>query len=155
MFSVTCSLRKAQFAGAILAMWVLSAPMSPSDAQNYAQITGTVTDTSGAVVVDAYLRVTNTATGQVREIRTNETGNYTVPFLVPGVYAVRAEREGFKPLTRSDVLLQVGDVARVDFKMELGAVTEAIEVHGGATLLNTENAVVGTVIENRRIEDCR
>src|SRR5262249_33424807 len=90
---------------------------------------------------------------QVREVQTNEAGNYTVPFLVPGIYTVRAGREGFKEATRSNVQLQVGDVARIDFSMQVGIVTEVVEVQGGPNLLNTESAVVGTVIENKRIEE--
>ena len=93
----------------------------------------------------------NTATSQVREALTNQTGVYDVPFLVPGSYVVRVEKQGFKSATRSDVLLQVGDVARVDFTVDVGVVTESVEVQGGSALLTTETTSVGTVIENRRI----
>ena len=123
----------------------------PLWAQNYGEITGAIRDPSGAVVASGAIRVTNVATGQVREVRANESGNYTVPFLAPGTYQVHAQHEGFKSATRSQVELQVGDVVRVDFTLELGAVTESIQVTGGVPLLTTENAAVGTVIENRRI----
>lgn len=122
-------------------------------AQTSAEITGTVSDTTGAVIADATVIITNTASGQVRRVQTNQTGNYSVPFLTPGIYQIRAERTGFKTATRSDVNLQVGDVARVDFTISVGEVTESVEVQGGAALLTTENAAVGTVIENRRILD--
>src|SRR2546422_220021 len=123
----------------------------PLEAQTLGEITGTVTDPTGAVVTRAAITVTNLATNQTRQMLTSETGNYTVPFLQPGVYSVRAQGPGFKAATRSRVELQVGDTARVDFNMELGAVTDAVEVQGGAPLLTTENAAVGTVIENKRI----
>jgi outer membrane receptor protein involved in Fe transport len=131
--------------------FLLLAALSPLAAQNFGEVTGTVRDPTGAVVANADVRVINMKTGQIREVLANESGNYDVPFLVPGIYEVQARHEGFKSATRRQVELQVGDVARVDFALELGGVTEVIEVSGGAPLLATENAAVGTVIENRRI----
>ena len=127
---------------------ILSTPLK---AQNYAQITGTVADPSAAMVVSATITATNTATAQTREVQTNETGNYTIPFLVPGIYDLTVGHEGFKTASREGVELQLGDVARVDFQLEVGTVTEVVEVTGAAPMLNSENSVVGTVIENRRI----
>ena len=121
------------------------------DAQNYAEVTGAVADPSGAVVVGAQVAITNAATGQTRTAETNESGNYTIPFLAPGIYEVLVSSAGFRSASRAGVELQIGDVARVDFQLEIGAVAEVVEVTGGAPLLNSENAVVGTVIENRRI----
>ena len=120
-------------------------------AQTFAEVTGAVTDPSGAVVAGATITITNTATNQVRQVESNESGNYTVPFLVPGLYDLTAEQEGFKLASRTAVELQVGDFARVDFDMEVGVVTEVVEVFGGAPLLDTESTAVGTVIENKRI----
>src|SRR5579871_3229329 len=94
---------------------VLSGGLLPVAGQTFGKITGAVTDASGAVIEGAAVNVRNTATGQVREVLTNQTGVYDVPFLIPGNYVVRVEKQGFKSATRSDVLLQVGDVARVDF----------------------------------------
>src|SRR5207244_12960615 len=108
---------------------------------------------SGAVVEGARVIVRNTATSLVREVLTNQTGAYDVPFLVPGSYIVRVEKQGFKSATRSDVLLQVGDVARVDFAVDVGVLTESVEVQGGSALLTTETTSVGTGIENQRIVD--
>ena len=127
---------------------ILSTPLK---AQNYAQITGTVADPSAAMVVSATITATNTATAQTREVQTNATGNYTIPFLVPGIYDLTVGHEGFKTASREGVELQLGDVARVDFQLEVGTVTEVVEVTGAAPMLNSENSVVGTVIENRRI----
>src|SRR2546427_555276 len=66
-------------------------------------------------------------------------------------YDVRTETSGFKAATRKGVDLQVGAVARIDFTMEVGEVTQQMEVVGGAPLLSTENVALGTVIENKRI----
>lgn len=119
--------------------------------QTFGEITGTVADPSGAAVTNATVTVKNTATGQVRTIQTNDVGNWTVPFLVPGIYDIEANMQGFKSATRKGLILQVGDTARVDFKLEVGSVAESIEIRATAPLLSTENTAVGTVIENKRI----
>ncbi len=125
----------------LLPLFLLSAAVSHLFAQTYGKITGAITDASGAVVEGARVSVRNTATSQVREALTNQTGVYDVPFLVPGAYVVRVEKQGFKSATRSDVLLQVGDVARVDFTVDVGVVTESVEVQGGSALLTTETTL--------------
>ncbi|MEZ5356347.1 MAG: carboxypeptidase-like regulatory domain-containing protein [Bryobacteraceae bacterium] len=120
-------------------------------AQTFGEITGTVTDSSQAAIQGATVTIKNTATNQTRQVESNDAGNWTVPFLVPGVYDIDANVQGFKSATRRGLVLQVGDTARVNFIMEVGAVTETIEVAATAPLLNTENTAVGTVIENKRI----
>ena len=120
-------------------------------AQNYAEITGNVSDPTSAIVGGATVAAINVATGQSREAVTNASGNYTIPFLVPGIYDLTVGHEGFKTASREGIELQLGDVARVDFELEVGTVTEVVEVTGAPPMLNSENAVVGTVIENRRI----
>jgi hypothetical protein len=119
--------------------------------RTFGEITGTVADASGALVSGAVVTLTNTATNQVRRITTNDTGNYSAPFLVPGPYQVRVEKTGFKVDTRRGVDLQLGGVARIDFRLEVGEVSQQVEVTGGAPLLATESTALGTVIENRRI----
>src|SRR5262245_49392571 len=138
-----------RFKAAILLLML--APASPLGAQSFAEITGAVSDATGAMMAGAIVTTTNLSTNQVRTTTTNETGNYSLPYLVPGAYDLRVESSGFKVATRKGVELQVGDVARIDFKLEIGDVSQQIEVAGGAPLLNTETAALGTVIENRRI----
>jgi len=130
---------------------ILVASVLPAPAQNSAEITGTVSDTSGAVIAGVTVTITNTGTNQVRSVETNTAGIYSVPYLGPGVYDVTAENAGFKVTSRKAVELQVGATARIDFVMQVGQVSERIEVTGGAPLLNTENAAVSTVIDNKRI----
>ncbi len=132
---------------------ILGAVALPLGAQNFGEITGTVSDSTGAVMTGAAVTVVSTATNQTRRAITNETGNYSVPFLVPSLYDVRVESPGFKVATRKGVDLQVGAVARIDFNMEVGEVTQQVEVSGGAPLLTTETVALGTVIENKRIVD--
>ena len=135
----------------VVPLLLLSAVLWQIDAQTYGEISGSVADATGAVIEGATVKVRNTATSQVREVQTNQSGAYDVPFLIPGTYVVRVEKQGFRSAVRNDVLLQVGAVARVDFTVDVGVVTESVEVRGGSALLTTETTAVGTVIENRRI----
>ena len=114
-------------------------------------ITGTVTDPSGAFISGAVITISSSATGAQRTVTSNESGVYSLPGLNPGVYSMRVEAKGFKVDQRRDIDLQVGQVARIDFTMQVGNVSETVEVAGGAPILETENATIGTVIENRRI----
>ena len=119
--------------------------------QTAGDITGSVTDSSGGVVVGATVTVTNPQTNFTRQAITNSAGAYNFPALQPGIYNIRAENGGFQSEVRMGVELQVQQVARIDFALTVGAVAETVEVSGGASLVNTENATVGTVIENKRI----
>ena len=120
-------------------------------AQTFGTITGEVKDASGAVIPAATVTATNMATAASRSTQTNEAGVYNFPSLVPGTYSIRVEAGGFKTVVNSNIELQVQQTARVDAVLELGAVTESIDVSGTATALSTEDTTVGTVIENRRI----
>ncbi len=117
------------------------------------EITGTVTDASGAVVGGATVTVTNPGTNASRQVKTNTAGVYDLPALTPGRYNLKVEMTGFTTQVRSDIDLQVGQVARLDFPLQVGSVTETIEVTGGAPVLETETTAIGTVVENRRIEE--
>src|SRR5579864_995658 len=138
-------MRIAFFAGAMFILTVAGF------AQTAGQITGQVTDSSDATVVGAKVTVTNAKTNVGRTTATNSAGDYTFPTIPPGVYKVRAEMPGFKAEVRENVELQVEQIARIDFHLQVGAVTDTVEVTSGAPLLTTESATVGTVIDNDRI----
>jgi hypothetical protein len=114
-------------------------------------IQGVITDPTQAAIPGATVRVVNTATGVQYTARTNEQGFYTVPFLQPGTYRIEAERAGFSPVTRENLVLNVDQVARVDFSMRVGAVAETVEVTAAAALLESETTAMGQVIDNKRI----
>jgi hypothetical protein len=122
-------------------------------AQTGAELTGTVTDVSGAVVPHAKVTVTNDATQGVRIVTSDRAGVYDVPSLVPGSYSVAVEMSGFRTEVRKGLVLQVQQSARLDFRLQVGQAAEKVEVMAGAIQLNTENATVGSVIENQRIVD--
>ncbi len=118
-----------------------------------AQITGRVTDGGGAIVVGAKVAVTNTETGVRRDIVTNQEGYYTAPLLARGTYRVQAQQAGFKESVRTGLTLDEGQILRLDFAMEVGQVSERIEVSGAAPLLETEGATFSTVVPNQKILD--
>jgi len=95
--------------------------------------------------------ITNTGTSAARIATTNGEGGYSLSSLNPGNYTMTVEARGFKRAERKDIELQVGQAARIDYTLDIGNVSETVEVSGGAPVLETENATVGTVIENRRI----
>ncbi len=126
---------------------------TPLYGQTLGQIGGEVKDASGAIVPSATVTATNVATNVERTAKSNEAGIYTFPSLVPGMYSVKVEASGFRPVTKTNIELQVQGNMRVDFTLEVGQVAESVEVSATAALMSTENATVGTVIENRRIVD--
>lgn len=118
-----------------------------------AELTGIVTDPSGAVVAGAEVVITHTATNVRRSVVTNASGVYIAPALQPGVYSVRISLAGFRSALENEVLLQVGQTVRLNFELQVGDVSETVEVSAAAENLDTETTTVGTVIDNRRIED--
>ena len=116
-----------------------------------AQLTGKVTDPSGAALPGARISVTNAATGAVRETLSNELGNYSVPMLDPGIYNLRAEKEGFSAVVQQGLNLHVNQVARLDIRLPVGAVKESLVVTADAPLLQEAEASLGAVIENANI----
>jgi hypothetical protein len=122
----------------------------PSFAQTLGTITGEVKDTSGAVIPGATVTAQNNATNAIRDGQSNTAGVYSFPAMQPGTYTVKAELQGFKTV-QNTVELHVEQTLRLDFRLEIGTLSETAEVTGVAPLITTENATVGTVIENRRI----
>lgn len=122
-------------------------------AQTSGEITGEVKDPSGAVMPNASVTATNTATNIARSTVTNTSGVYSFPNLVPGTYDVKVVAPGFDSVVKTGVELQVQQTARIDFDLRVGQSTQTVEVSGLAALLTTETATVGTVIEEKRITD--
>src|SRR5437867_1910852 len=125
----------------------------PALAQTQASISGVIHDPSGAVIPGVTITITNPATNSVRSAISNEAGVYNLPGLQPGRYNIKVELPGFRTITQNDVELQIQQSARLDFTLQVGELSQTVEVSGTAALIATENATVGTVIENKRIVD--
>jgi hypothetical protein len=121
-------------------------------AQEYrGTILGRITDPSGAVVAGASVAATQVETGVVTRSTSNETGNYQIPFLLPGQYTVSAEHSGFKQLARKNVPVLTNQPTTLDLTLELGATNESVTVTSEVPLLNTANADLGQVIDKSYI----
>ena len=118
-----------------------------------AQLTGVVTDASGATVPDADVIARNIQTSVKVHRPTNGLGLYTITDLEPGTYELTVQKSGFRTLVLSNIQLSVGQVARVDAKLMLGEVSERVEVTGTSTLLQADEASVGGVVDNTKISD--
>jgi uncharacterized membrane protein len=133
----------------ILLLAALLMPLALSAQSSTGEITGQVMDDTGAAIPGAKVMVQNTATGETRDYQTDETGAYLVTQLFPGSYQVTVEKEGFRRFIRSGIVLQVGQRSRIDARLAVGAVSESVEVTAQAPLLDSEEASLGQVIENR------
>ena len=115
-------------------------------------ILGTVTDPSGAAIPGASVEATNLDNGFVRSAKTDPAGNYTLPNMPLGRYQVKVEATNFKTALSSPFTLVVDQKQRSDFKLDLGAVTQVIEVTGvGATLLQTEAPDMNQIVQDKEI----
>jgi len=121
--------------------------------QPTAEIRGLITDASGAAVPDAAIEAVNPSTGLHREVSSNESGNYVFSILPPGNYRMNVKRQGFETTTRNDIELTVGQVARLDFNLNIGNTTEILEVKGIAALLESDTASTGQLIATKPIND--
>jgi outer membrane receptor protein involved in Fe transport len=141
----------AAFLGLVVVFMGLSAVSAASQAV-FGAISGTVTDSSGAVLAGATVRVTNVDTSVTKTLTTNEAGVYNATNLIPGVYKVDATLSGFKTAVVSSVTLEVNANQKVDVTLEVGAATETISVRAVAPLLQTEQTNLGQTVTQQQIE---
>lgn len=124
--------------------------VSPIPAQQ-SGLTGTVSDTTGAVIVAADVVLANSDTGVEAVTQTNESGGFNFTLVQPGTYELRCESVGFKTYRQSGLVMETGLTKTVNIQLELGEITETIEVTGSAPLLETENTTVGQFIERTTV----
>ena len=118
-----------------------------------ATVKGQVVDTSQAALPGATVSVLNQQTNEVATAVTNNEGNYTIPFLRPGIYTLTVEMSGFQKYTRTDMRLEVNQTAVINAQLGVGGVTENVTVSAESPLLETGNASRGTIIDSARIAE--
>src|SRR5688572_16232800 len=118
-----------------------------------ADLVGTIRDSSGAIVPGVTVAVTNEATGVSRSATTGAGGTYIFTSLQPGRYTLVAEIQGFRKVERTGVELQVNQRAEIDLVLEVGLISETVTIAGQAPLLETQSSVLGTVIEEKQVQD--
>jgi Carboxypeptidase regulatory-like domain/TonB-dependent Receptor Plug Domain len=119
----------------------------------FGRISGRVTDSTGAVIPNAALTLTNTATGVQKKAVTGANGYYNFPDLLPGRYTVRAELKGFATVVVPSLVVQVDQSLRNDIVMTVGAATTTVNVEAMAPLLQTETSSTGQVITGQRTQE--
>jgi hypothetical protein len=119
-----------------------------------ADLVGTVTDKSGAVVQNASVTLRNTGTSEIRKAATDKTGGYTFSLLQVGHYDLEVSSPGFKSFQLSDINLAVGERRRADVELSLGVSSETVEVSAeAAPALQTDSATVGSVVNYAQVQD--
>lgn len=119
----------------------------------YGSIVGTLTDTTGAVVPGATVNLTNTGTGERRTSTTAPDGGYRFVNLIPGTYRVEVQQTGFKRYVRDQIQVNVEAAIRVDIAVEVGDLTQSVEVLAEAPLLQTENASLSQIVADRSVQE--
>ncbi len=129
------------------------ASMGASGQLSTATISGTVADPTGAVVPNAKVQFTQTDTNFTRSTITDSQGAYRAPFLPTGPYKAEVDAPGFRATAQSGIVLTVNQQATLNFTLQLGMQTTAIEVTGQVPLLNQENSVLGGTVDNHQIDN--
>jgi hypothetical protein len=142
----------------VVIMFILACIPSISGKVAQAQVTtadvlGTVTDTTGAIVPGAKVTLSNTATGVVSSVESNGTGDYIFNLLTPGHYSVAIEAPGYKKVVFVDVALAAGDRAREDGVLQAGAVEETVQVTSAPPLLQTDSSSLSSVVTEQAVQD--
>ncbi len=136
----------------LLAILVFAAPLLL--AQEYrGTISGAITDPTGAFVAGAKVTVTETHTGTRVASASDNGGQYTAPFLLPGDYDIDVKMDGFKEFVRKAVHVGAGEHPVIDVRLDVGDAAQSVEVTADAPLVNSENASVGNAITTKEVED--
>ncbi len=135
-------------------VWLVLATSTPLYSQTTTgRILGTVHDQSGAVLAGATVTVTDVQRAIRRTVTTDDSGAYVVPSLIPSVYVVRAEANGFKVVERPNVQVEVATDVTVDVQLPPGSVKETVVVTEDVPLINTTSSTLGGTLSNKEIND--
>src|SRR5438874_3533309 len=138
---------------ALSVAFVLSTCSFLQGQSTYGSITGAVTDPSGAAITDAQVTLTNLGTAEKRTQATGPDGLYTFVNLIPGNYKVEVEKSGFKHITRTPVVVEVQQSAKIDVTLPIGQANETVEVTSETPLLQSETSSLGQVVEQRKANE--
>ena len=140
------------FVFAVCLFFIVSAGLLYGQGGANGTILGTVTDSSGAVVGNAQVDVTNVATGVVSHTSTSANGDFTSPYLAPGIYSVTVQAQGFQKAVADNITLAVAQQARVNVTMKPGQVSETVQVEASSVSLDTDSAAVAQLVSQKQVE---
>lgn len=136
-----------------LCLAVFSAIQPAFSQTTYGSIVGTAKDPSAAVLPGAAVTVTNEGTRDSRQVKTDGTGFYRMHNLLPGFYTVSAQLQGFKTWTGTGIEVRLNQASTIDINMELGAITQTVEIVGEVPMLQTVDSTVGNVVGQRSVQN--
>jgi len=136
---------------AVLCSVVSLCPLLYSQANG--SFSGTVSDKTGSVISGATVKITSQGTGATREVKTDESGHYTAPFLPVSIYTIRVESQGFQITEQKDIRLQVDEQREVDFTVNPASVSSTVEVSATEVAVETTNPTLGQVITSEQVAD--
>ena len=137
---------------ALLVLWAMLATLCWGQGST-AQIRGVIRDASGSVVAGAEVKVTQTATGAVRNATTGGDGTYTLPNLPIGPYILEISKEGFSKYVQTGIVLEVDTNPEIDAALKIGSLSEQVTVEAGAALVETHSTGVGQVVDSKRVSE--
>jgi hypothetical protein len=141
------------FPGLRIALLALVCACASFAQRDLSTLTGTVTDSSGGVVANAKVVLTETGTGQVYQLTTNNSGEFTRPALKPSTYVITVSAPGFKKAEQKDILLTAGERTGVNITLTVGDIGQTVEVTASAPLLQTESTQVGAALNSKTVSD--
>jgi hypothetical protein len=136
---------------ALVLLLLLTLPAAAQDPRG--TLAGRVMDISGAVIPNVEVKATNSSTGVTVSARSNAQGRFVMPYLLAGFYSVTAERTGFKRFSRDSVQIRVGEVTEIGIPLEIGEVSETVEVTATTPVLDTTTPSLGQVLDERRVTE--
>ncbi|MGI8990873.1 MAG: carboxypeptidase regulatory-like domain-containing protein [Bryobacteraceae bacterium] len=116
-------------------------------------VTGTVTDPAGAAVAGAPVKLTNTGTGAVESVNSDDSGNFRFLLLPPGVYSLKVTTPGFKSFVRDGIVVEIDRSLAIPVSLQIGQVSDTVEVSGGSPLLDPNTSSLGTVMDEKKVID--
>ena len=116
-------------------------------------ITGVVTDASGSAIANVPVTIVNTATNSTERVTTTNTGEYNAPNLTPGTYRVEVSAPGFRGAVQNNIVLTAGATVRSDAQLQIGKLTEVIEVQAQAAQMQTEDAKISSAVQNKLVDE--
>jgi hypothetical protein len=143
----------ALYLGSLTCLLLFLMPATLSAQQAAAAINGTVTDATGATVPGATVTLSNNATGVSRTTESNNAGIYNFVDVPPAAYSMKVSKEGFSTLTQGEIVMQVNQTATYDFKLRVGATQQTVEVEATAAAIEASTSELGTVINERAVQD--
>src|SRR2546427_269784 len=138
---------------AVASLWMGFCVSSAFAQSTNAELSGRITDPNGLPVPKVKIEAVNVLTNVSTSTETNEAGIYVIASLQPAIYRILVQKEGFDSIVKPNVELHVEDHVVINFALRIGSVATSVTVEGGAPLVNTESAAVGTVVDRQFVEN--